>query len=89
MNDRPTLREKFHKIGSLLFEITLASGFLKDSIKEIIQNDNMLKDSAQLPQMQKTLDDIEKAAMNIDSLLSVIKDYTYERIDPDSALSEK
>ena len=82
MNDKPTLRGNFHKIGSLLFEITLASGYLKDSIEEAVS-----KDSPQFKRIKQALDDIEKAAMDIDSLIQAVKEYTYKRIDPDSVLS--
>lgn len=86
MNEKPTLREKFHRVGSLLFEITLASGSSKEPLKELVDKCPQHKDSPETKEISKALESIEKTAMRIDVLLSEIKDYVYEKVSPDALM---
>ncbi|MFC1599172.1 hypothetical protein ACFL2W_00110 [Candidatus Omnitrophota bacterium] len=81
--EQKTLRETFHKVGSLLFEITLASGVSKESLQDILREYNEIKGKPQASDMGKALENIEKAAMNIDALLSKIKGFVYKQVNPD------
>jgi len=86
MNEKPTLREKFHRAASLLFEITLASGSSKEPLKELADKCPQRKDAPEVKEISKALESIEKTAMRIDGLLSEIKDYVYEKVNPDALI---
>ena len=89
MKNKPaTIRAKVHTIGSLLFQITLASGLCKENLEEFLADLKQDKNDTRIQEVFEALKNIEKITLESDALLCKVKEFVYKNIDPDTPVND-
>lgn len=74
-----TIRDLFHKIGNLHNKISISSGVIREEIRRKSFKDLSIDELKERERVLiSSLDGLEKAAMEADSLLNRLRDVVYE-----------
>lgn len=86
----PTIRDAFHDIGNKHNKISISSGVLRESLKQkkldALSSQELKEENAKLV---KSLDDIEKFALEANGALRQLKRAIYDLVNPDKEIPNK
>lgn len=86
---KQSLRSLIHRLGNKYFLSLLGAGVIKETLKDLIDNQNYHSgDKKEIKNAIASLEEIEKASKEADSLLSKIKNIVYKKLNPDEPLDD-